>query len=48
MTDAVSNWPAANHVRHFAATSFSLLQQLCKVDNEIFYMANVNDFLLVN
>ena len=25
-TDAVSNWPTANHVWHFAATSLSLLQ----------------------
>jgi len=26
----------ADHVRHSAATSFSLLQQLCTVDNGIF------------
>ena len=39
----------ADHVRHFAATSFSLLQQLCTVGHEIFYyMADVNNFLLVN
>ena len=27
-----------DHVRHFAATSFSLLQRLCTADNEIFYV----------
>jgi len=37
-----------DHVRHYAATSFSLLQQLCAVDNGIFYMAVVDMFLLVN
>jgi len=47
-TDAVSDWPTADHVQHIAATSFSLLQQLCTVDNEIFYMANVNAVLLLN
>jgi len=25
-TDAISNWPTADHVEHFAATSLSLLQ----------------------
>jgi len=29
---------------HFAATSFSLLLQLCAVDNGMFYMAGVNIF----
>jgi len=37
-----------DHVRHFAATSFSLLQQSCAVDSGIFYMAGVDIFLLVN
>ena len=32
----VSDWPTAEHLRHFAATSFSLLQQLCTVDSGIF------------
>jgi len=32
----ISDWPTADHVRHFAATSFSLLQQLYTVDNGIF------------
>ena len=32
----------------FTATSLSLLQQLCKVHNEMFYMADVNVFLLLN
>ena len=36
------------HVRHFAATSFSLSQQLCTVDSGIFHMAAVNVILLVN
>jgi len=27
----------ADHVQHFAATSFSLLQHLCTVDNWILY-----------
>ena len=35
------------HVRHFAATCFSLLQQLCTVDNGILYMAGVNVILLL-
>jgi len=47
-TDVVSNWPTADHAWHFAATSISLLQQLYKVDNEIFYMADANVFLLLN
>jgi len=38
----------ADHVRHFAAMSFSLLQLLCTVDNGIFYTAGVNIFLFVN
>jgi len=46
-TDAISNWPTADHLRHFAATS-SLLQQLCTVDNGIFYMADMIIFLLLN
>jgi len=41
-TYAISDWPTADHVRHLAATSFSLLQQLCTVDSGIFYMAGVN------
>jgi len=36
MTDAISNWQTADHVQHIAATSVSLLQQLCTVDNGIF------------
>jgi len=32
----------ADHVRQFNVISFSLLQQLCTVDNGIFYMAGVN------
>ena len=45
-TDAITDWPSADHVRHFAATSFSLLQQLCPVDHGMFYMADVNFFCL--
>jgi len=33
---------------HFSATSFSSLQQLCTDDIGIFYMADMNVFLLVN
>jgi len=47
MTDAISNWQTADHVQHIAATSVSLLQQLCTVDNGIFYMADVNVSLLL-
>jgi len=47
-TDAISDWQSADHVRHFAATSFSLLQQLCTVSHGIIYMADANIFLLVN
>ena len=47
-TDTSSNWPTADHVWYFAATSLSLLQQLYTVDNEFFYMATVNVFLLQN
>jgi len=32
----------------FCRDSFSLLQQLCTVGHGIFYMADVNEFLLVN
>jgi len=32
----------------FCHDSFSLLQQLCTVGHRIFYMADVNNFLLVN
>jgi len=35
-TDAISDSPTSDHVRHFAATSFSLLQQLCTVSHGIF------------
>jgi len=41
-TDAISDWLTADHVRHFAATSFSLLQQLCTVGHGTFYMAVVS------
>jgi len=39
-TDAVSKWPTANHVRHFAATSLSLCYSSC-VESimRFFYMA---------
>jgi len=37
----------ADHVRHIAATSASLLQQLSTVDNGIFYMADVNVFVFL-
>jgi len=46
-TYAISDRLTADHVRHFVAT-FSLLQQLCTVDNGNFYMAGVNVFLLAN
>jgi len=36
-TDAIGNWLTADHVRHIAATSLSLLQQLRAVDNGILY-----------
>ena len=45
-TGAISDWPTADHVRHFAATSFSLLQQLCLVSHGISYMVDVNVFLV--
>ena len=51
LTDwCLSDWPTADHVRHFAATAFLCcgLRQFCTVGHGIFYMANVNDFLLVN
>jgi len=48
LTPSVRDWSIADHVRHFAATSFSLLQQWCTVDNEIFYTANASVFLLLN
>jgi len=35
-TDTISDWPTADHVRHFAVTSFSLLHQLCTVGHWIF------------
>ena len=34
--------------KKFCRDSFSLLRQLCTVGYEIFYMADVNNFLLVN
>ena len=37
----------ADHVRHIAATSASLLQQLSTVDNWIFYMTDVNVFVFL-
>jgi len=33
---------------HFCCDSFSLLRQLCTVGHGIFYMADVNNFSLVN
>jgi len=47
-TDAISDWPTVDHVQHFAATSFSLLQQLCTVDNGIFIWPMWTSFLLLN
>ena len=44
-TDAISDWPIADNVRHFTARSFSLLQQLCTVDNGISYVDDVNVYL---
>ena len=44
-TDTIRDWPTADHVRHFVATSFSLLQQLCTVGHGIFYMADMNIFV---
>ena len=41
MIDTISNWPTA-------ATSVSLLQQLCTVDNWIFYLADVNVFFVTD
>jgi len=46
-TEDVSNWPTANHYG-ILLQRLSLLQQLCKVDNEVFYMADVNIVLLQN
>jgi len=40
--------PTTDHVRHFAATSFSSLQQLCTVIDVIFNTADVHSFLLGN
>ena len=37
----------ADHLRHFAATCFSLLQQLCTVSHRILCMVDENIFLLV-
>jgi len=48
MIDTISNWPTADHVWHIAATSVSLLQQLCTVDNWIFYLADVNVFFVTD
>jgi len=36
-TDASSDWPTADHVRHIAATLFSLLQQLRTVSHRSLY-----------
>jgi len=49
-TEAISDWPTADHVglRHFAATLFSLLQQLSTVSHKSLYMADMNIFLSVN
>jgi len=44
----ITDWPTPDNVRHFAATSFSLLQQLCTVGHAIYNMADVNIFLLAN
>ena len=44
-TDAISDLPTADHVRHFAATAF-LLRQLCTVGHGI--LTDVNNFLFVN
>ena len=44
---SVTDWLTADHVQHFAETSFTLLQQMYTVDNGIF-LAGVNIFLLVN
>jgi len=35
-TGAISDWPSADHFWHFAATTFSFLQQLCTVSHVIF------------
>jgi len=35
-TDAISDWPTADHVRQFSTTAFLFLWQLCTVDNGIF------------
>ena len=35
-TDAISDWPTAEHARHFAATFFILCYDSCVVDNGIF------------
>jgi len=47
-TYAISDWPTSDHERDFAATSLSLLQQLCTVSHAIFNMAKINIFLLGN
>jgi len=44
---AISDWLTADHARHFAAISFSSLQELCTVSREIFYVVDVSIFLLV-
>jgi len=46
-TDAVRDWPTADHVRHFAATAFLCCARVQWVMG-FFYMADESNFLLVN
>jgi len=48
LTDAVSDCLTADHVRHFAATAFLCCGSCVQWVIGFFYMADVNNFLLVN
>jgi len=47
-TDAISDWPTADHVRHFAATVFLCCGSCVQWVIGFFYMADVNYFLSLN
>ena len=47
-TDAVSDWLTADHVRHFATTAFLCCGSCVQWVMGFFYMADVNNFLLLN
>ena len=47
-TDTISEWPTADHVRHFAVTAFLCSGSCVQWVMGFFYMADVNNFLLLN